>query len=136
MNTNYFKNLIMGNIFRTDTSVPIPTSYYLGLSSSEPTIDGLNVTEPSSVGTGYERVQLKSLSTPTNGSITNSNAIQFNESTSDWFGANRPATHYVIYDAPTGGNLLMYNELTTRRIIESNTVATIKPSSLHIQLTD
>lgn len=136
MNTTHFKNLIMGNVFRTNTSVNIPTSYYIGLSSSAPTVDGLNVTEPSTVGTGYARVALTSLSAPTNGVITNNNAIQFNESTADWFGASNPATHYVIYDAPTGGNLLMYNELTTARIIEVNTVATIKASSLYMQLTD
>lgn len=136
MNTTHFKNLIMGNVFSTDTSVNVPLNYYIGLSSSEPTVEGLNVTEPSTVGTGYARVRLTSLSAPVNGVITNNNAIQFNESTADWFGANAPATHYVIYDAETGGNLLMFNELTTKRIIEVNTISTIKASSLYIQLTD
>lgn len=136
MNTTYFKNLIMGNIFQTKTTPAIPTKYYIGLSSTEPTLTGGNVTEPSTSGTGYSRIQLTSLSSPAEGVITNTSDIKFNESQTDWFVAGSPATHYIIYDAQTGGNLLMYNELTKSRIIESNTIATINASSLQIKLLD
>lgn len=135
MNTTYFKNLIMGNVFRTNTSRSIPTNYYIGLSSTAPTEGGTNVTEPAST-TGYTRVRLASLTSPTNGVITNNAEIRFDESTANWFSASNPATHYVIYDSVTGGNLLMYNELTTPRIIEINTIAIIKANSLYLQLTD
>ena len=136
MNTTYFKNLIMGNVFRTDTSVSIPSNYYIGLSSTAPGADGLNVTEPATSGTGYARVRLSSLTVPSAGVITNSAKIEFPESTANWFSASNPAIYYVIFDAATGGNLLMYNELTTSRIIEINTIATIKANSLYLQLTD
>lgn len=136
MNTTYFKNVVMGNIFSTDESISIPEKYYIGLSSSAPHVDGTNVTEPSMDGTAYARVELTSLSEPANGVITNEQAINFNESATDWFVAGNPATHYVIYDAPTDGNLLMYNALKTERVIESNTIASIKESSLYIQLAD
>lgn len=136
MNTKYFKNVIMGNLFRTATGTALPTNYYIGLSSTAPTEEGGNVTEPSSSGTGYTRVQLSSLTTPENGVITNSAAISFPESLADWFSASSPAQYYVIYDAQSGGNLLMYNQLTTSRVIETNTIATIKASSLYLQLTD
>lgn len=136
MNTTYFKNLIMGNLFRTATGTALPTTYYIGLSSTEPTDTGSNVKEPSTTGTGYTRVQLTSLTTPADGVITNSAAISFPESSSDWFPASSPAQYYVIYDTQSGGNLLMYNQLTTSRVIETNTIATIKASSLYLQLTD
>jgi hypothetical protein len=135
MNSTRFKNIIMGNIFRTDTSVSIPTNYYIGLSSTEPNVGGTNVTEPSS-STGYGRVRLTSLSAPNDGIITNTSVIQFNESTANWFTASNPATHYVIFDAPTGGNLLMYNKLTTSRVIETDTIATIKANTLYIELSE
>lgn len=135
MNTTYFKNLIMGSVFHTAMGT-LPSTYYIGLSSTKPTADGGNVTEPSSSGSGYRRVQLNSLSAPTDGTITNSTAINFSESTSDWFPASAPAQYYVIYDAQTGGNLLMYNQLTTSRVIETHTIATIKANSLYLQLTD
>lgn len=136
MNTTYFKNLIMGNIFKTKTSPAIPSKYYIGLSSTAPTLTGGNVTEPNAGESGYARVQLTSLGAPAEGVITNTADIRFNESQTDWFGAGSPATHYVIYDAQTGGNLLMYNELTKSRIIESNTIATINASSLQMKLLD
>lgn len=136
MNTTYFKNVIMGNVFRTSTGTSIPTNYYIGLSSTAPTAAGGNVTEPSLSGSGYARVALTSLTAPDDGVINNSSAINFPESTADWFPASAPATYYVIYDAQTGGNLLMYNQLTTSRVIETNTIATIKANSLYLQLTD
>lgn len=136
MNTNYFKNVIMGNVFRTSTGTALPSSYYIGLSSTEPTAEGGNVTEPSGTGTGYTRVQLTSLTAPSDGVINNASVISFPESTTDWFPSSAPAQYYVIFDAQSGGNLLMYNQLTTSRIIETNTIATIKANSLYLQLTD
>lgn len=135
MTTTYFKNLIMGAVFRT-ASGSLPGQMYLGLSSSTPNADGSGVTEPSRAGTGYVRVPLTSLSAPNAGAITNTESIRWPESIATWFGASAPATHYVIYDQESGGNLLMYNTLTKSRIIESNTVVTIKDSILHLQLTD
>lgn len=136
MNTTYFKDVIMGNLFRTQTGTAMPTNYYIGLSSTTPTASGTNVTEPSTTGTAYTRVQLTSLTAPSNGVITNSAAISWPESTATWFDSGAPATHYVIYDAASGGNLLMYNALTANRVIEVNTIATIKAQSLYLQLTD
>ncbi len=136
MNTTYFKNCIMGNLFRTATGTALPTNYYIGLSSTQPTANGTGVTEPSTNNTGYARVRLSSLTAPTNGVIKNASAISFPESTADWFPPSSPALYYVIYDAQSGGNLLMYNQLTASRIIETNTIATIKANSLYLQLTD
>lgn len=136
MNTTYFKNLIMGNVFRTKITDSLPNTYYIGLSSTAPDAAGGNVTEPSGSGMGYTRVQLNSLSAPVDGVINNSSAINFPESTGDWFPASTPAQYYVIYDAQNGGNLLMYNQLVTSRIVETNTIVTIKAGSLKLQLTD
>ena len=135
MNTTYFKNTIMGKVFGT-SNVNLPSHYFIGLSSTAPTVGGTNVTEPSTSGTGYARVRLDSLSTPVDGVITNNAAIIFPESTADWFISSSPAAYYVIYDSDVGGNLLMYNALTHSRIIEINTVATIQAGSLVLQLTD
>lgn len=136
MNTTYFKNNIMGNVFKTQTGTPTPSNYYIGLSSTAPSVTGSNVTEPTGTGTGYARVLLNSLSAPTGGVIKNQSVISFPESLTSWFPAASPATHYVIFDSATSGNLLMYNTLTNPRVIEAGTVATIKAESLYLQLTD
>mgnify|MGYP006962935682 CR=1 FL=1 len=127
MNTTYFLNCAAGNIFNTKTSPALPTNYYIGLSTSAPAISGSGVTEPSA-DAGYARVRLTSLSEPTDGIVTNSQAINFNESTASW----GTITHFVIFDSATGGNLLMYGTLSTPRSVETATIMTIKEGYLSL----
>lgn len=129
MNTTYFLNLVSGNVFGSKKSPAIPEKYYLGLSSTAPSLDGSGVTEPDS-GTGYARVELTSLSAPINGGVTNGGAIDFAESTAEW----GTMTHYVIYDALSEGNLLMYGELSASRKVEADTIMTIKLGSLNLSV--
>lgn len=129
MNTTYFLNLAAGNLFGTKTTPNIPQNYYIGLSTSAPNINGTNVNEPSS-GAGYARVQLTTLSEPSTGVVTNTQAINFNESTASW----GTITHFVIYDSGVvgGGNLLMYGLLSTPRSVEAATIMTIKEGYLSL----
>ena len=83
MNTTHFLNRVAGNLFRTETSPAIPTEYYIGLSTTEPTMSGANVSEPST-SAGYGRVLLENLSAPVNGVVTNTANINFEESTASW----------------------------------------------------
>lgn len=131
MTTTYFLNCVMGNVFKTKTTPTIPNRVYLGLSSTEPNMDGSGATEPS-VAAAYARVPLTTLSVPTNGVITNTDDITFPESTNNW----GTMTHFVLYDSATGGNLLMYNELTQPRSIESATIVMVKPDNLKLTLTN
>lgn len=128
MNTNYFLNLVAGNVFRTKTTPAIPTKLYLGFSKTAPNLSGGNVSEPS--GNGYSRVALNSLGAPSNGLVSNTAAVEFAESTAAW----GTLTHYVIYDAATGGNLLMYGALTSSRTVEGNTVMLFKTGELKLSV--
>ena len=130
MNTTYFLNQVMGNLFKTKTTPALPGAYYIGLSTSEPTAEGLNTGEPSTSGTGYARVLLADLSEPEAGAITNTAAVSFPESITDW----GSMLYYVVYDAATGGNLLFYGALSISRSVEPNTVITIKAGELTITL--
>lgn len=129
MNTNYFLNCAAGNLFGTKNDPAIPSAYYIGLSTSAPNINGTNVSEPST-SAGYARVELTTLSEPATGVVTNSQAINFNESTASW----GMITHFVIYDSPTvgSGNLLMYGALSTPRSVEAATIMTIKEKYLNL----
>lgn len=129
MTTTYFLNSIMGNVFGSKTSPALPTRYYVGLSKTAPNINGTGVTEPSS-SAGYARIALDMLSEPVDGAITNNDSVTFDESISAW----GTVTHFVIYDAETGGNLLMYDALTTPRAVEEATVVIIKKGSLNLTL--
>ena len=129
MTTTYFLNRIMGNVFQTQTSPGLPSKVYLGLSTSAPDIDGSGVTEPLA-SAGYARVELNSLSEPSNGVITNDAAISFPESSASW----GTVTHFALYDAPVNGNLLMYNVLSQARSVETATIVMVKVGSLKLTL--
>lgn len=129
MNTTYFLNLVAGNVLQTKTIPALPTKYYLGLSSTAPALDGTGATEPAA-SAGYARVELTSLSEPTNGHVTNDAAIDFAESTADW----GTMTHFVVFDALTGGNLLMFGNLSVSRTVEAATIMTIKAGSLNLSV--
>ena len=131
MNTTYFLNQVMGNLFKTKETPALPSEYYIGLSSAAPNISGGNVTEPLS-NSGYKRVKLENLSEPTDGVITNEQAISFDESTANW----GTMSHFVIYDALEAGNLLMYDTLSTPRNVEAATIVTIKANSLTLTLSN
>lgn len=131
MNTTYFLNQVMGNLFKTKETPALPSEYYIGLSSTAPNISGGNVTEPLS-NSGYKRVKLENLSEPADGVITNAQAISFDESTANW----GTMSHFVIYDALEAGNLLMYDTLSTPRNVEAATIVTIKANSLTLTLSN
>lgn len=129
MNTTYFLNLVAGNVLGTKTQPSIPTTYYIGLSKSTPDLDGTGVSEPDTSG-AYSRIELTDLSEPVSGVVTNSQEIAFEESTSSW----GTVTHFVIYDAPTGGNLLMFGPLKASRTIETGTIMIIRPNALTLSV--
>lgn len=131
MNTTYFLNQVMGNLFKTKETPALPSEYYIGLSSTAPNISGGNVTEPLS-NSGYKRVKLENLSEPADGVITNEQAISFDESTANW----GTMSHFVIYDALEAGNLLMYDTLSTPRNVEAATIVSIKANSLTLTLSN
>ena len=124
-------NIVAGNLFRSKEEPAIPAKYYLGLSTTAPDLDGQNVTEPAT-DAGYARVELTTLSAPTDGLVTNQQAVNFEESTNNW----GTVTHFVIFDAAEAntGNLLMYGELTTPRTVETATIMTIKENYLKLSV--
>ncbi len=130
MVSTYFLNCIMGNVFKSKVSPALPTKFYLGLSTSAPTLTGGGITEPSST-TGYKRVAVtSSLSVPTDGVISNKSEISFPRSSASW----GTITHFVLFDAETGGNFLLSESLTKSRLIEDSTIVILETGKLKITL--
>lgn len=111
-------------------------SCYLGLSKQAPTEDGQGAVEP--VGNGYERVLLNSSSSSGNnhleigddGKLTNKDIIYLGEATGTW----GTLTHYCLYSAKTGGNMLAYGQLTEQISVESGTVPLIRVGEIKISI--
>lgn len=129
MTSTYFLNCIMGNVFMTKLSPTLPKKVYLGLSSTAPQVDGTGVSEPLA-SAGYQRVELTNLGEPVNGVVSNGDEIQFDESSASW----GTVTHFVLYDAPVNGNLLMFNALSQARSVETATIVMVKTGSLKLTL--
>lgn len=118
MLTEYFKNLIANNLWHTagDASSDIPATYYLALSSSEPKTDGTGVVEPSIAS--YRRKELTSLKTAVDGLTTNAQSITFDRfETAD----ATPVRYWALFDASSGGHLLMGGQLDHSVHIDAGT---------------
>lgn len=126
-------------------------SAFLGLSSTAPKEDGTEITEPT-VG-GYARVQIGSYNSSGvdkfgspevdaetgNLIVANNTEIYFPESTASWGNA---LTHFVIFSAKTGGNVIAYGELTDDgvpapiTVDAEKTVVMFRPGKLKITFAD
>lgn len=122
--SDYLENLIGDHLFRTRTWAK-PTAIYVALFTAAPS-DAGGGTEVS--GGSYARVALPPLDTNwtatqggtsgnssgTSGQITNAVAITFPAPT-----ANYTVTHFGLFDASSGGNLWIWDALTTPQVITS-----------------
>lgn len=109
------------------TAWAMPTAY-VGLFTAAPSdsgggteVSGGSYARKSTVGADWNAA---SGTSPTTSS--NANAITFVAATASW-GA---VTHFGIFDAPSGGNLLRWAALTTGKTIGSGDVASFAAGSL------
>lgn len=112
------------------------STVYMALSTSDPTVDGSGISEPS--GNGYAR---KVLTTSYGSSgtahafsnvtyddltdtatVSNAYEIQFPKATGSW----GTITHFAIYSASTGGTMLAYGSLTNSISPVTDSVAIIE----------
>lgn len=115
------------------TAYTMPT-VYVGLSSTTPAADGTNVTEPTTGS--YARVATSGATwnAASSGATSNATDITFPEATADWLSAAN-LTHGVLYDAPTGGNLLAFGAVTTPKNALAGDSIRIPAGDLDVSLT-
>jgi len=115
--SNYWENEILDHLFGKGTYSP-PT-IYVGLSTADPGDDGSGLAEPS--GNGYARVETSAAdwNTASGGALDNANDITFPEATGSW----GTITHFALFDAATGGNMLAEGALSASKAIDSGDTA-------------
>jgi hypothetical protein len=126
--SNHWENKIMDYIFGKGSYTP-PT-IYVGLSTADPLDDASGLAEPS--GNGYVRVETESddWSAASAGSIDNTNEFIFPEATGDW----GTITHFALFDAATGGDMLCHGALSQSRAIASGDKARFAAGDLQVSL--
>jgi hypothetical protein len=123
--SNYLENALINAVLR-NTSYTSPTTTYLALYTSDPT-DADTGTEIS--GGSYAR-QAITFGAPSNGTSTNSAAVEFPQATADW----GIISHVAIRDAVTSGNLLFHTALDASKTINNGDVFKITTGNLSVQL--
>ena len=99
---DYWENEILDHLFGKGNYTP-PT-IYVGLSTADPTDDATGLTEPS--GNAYARVATSGANwnAASSGTIDNANDITFPEASGSW----GTLTHFALFDAASGGNMLAH----------------------------
>jgi hypothetical protein len=137
--SDFLENKLIDQLFRGQTA-PTTTTLYVGLLTSAPSDSG-GGTEVS--GGSYARVAVTSslanwagtqsagssvASSGTGGQTSNNVAITFATPSATW----GTVTHFAIYDAASGGNLLFWGALTISKTINQADTVTFPAASLSI----
>ena len=109
--SNTYETIVLKFAFNAD-SVTRPTSWYLGLFTSNPGEGG--GTEIS--GNGYTRKAVTF--TVTGDTATNSGAVEFDTATGSW----GTISYVAVFDASSGGAQIAYAALTTAKAIDTGDV--------------
>lgn len=134
--TDYLENKLIDQLFRGQ-AYAFPATLYVGLLTAAPS-DSSAGTEVA--GGSYARVAVAgslanwagtqaaastTASSGTNGTTSNNNPITFPAPTANW----GVVTHFGLYDAATGGNLLIYGALTASKTINNGDAAPSFPAA-------
>lgn len=137
--SDVLENRLVDHIFRAQTFAA-PTNLFIGLLTAAPS-DAGGGTEVS--GNNYGRATVACslanwagtqsagstvASSGTGGQTSNNNAITFATPSGTW----GTVTHFGIYDAVTGGNLLFWGALTIAKTINQSDTVTFPAASLTI----
>lgn len=129
----YGSSFIAQAIFGKQSTVP--ATLYLALVSAapDPTLSGSSLLEP--VGGSYARVAITNsaatFSTASSGQVTNLVALTFPVATANW----GVLSWYVICDAVTGGNVILYASIDMPRNILTGHTVSFQPGQLALSVT-
>ena len=126
--SNYWEDKILNHIFDKDHYTP--STIYVALSTADPLDDASGFAEPT--GNAYARVETSASdwNTASGGSLDNANNIIFPKATGSW----GTITHFALFDAATGGNMLAHGALSQSKAIDSSYTAIFDPGDLNINL--
>ena len=125
---DYWENEILDHLFGKGSYMP--PVIYVGLSTTDPTDDASGLAEPS--GNSYARVATSGAdwNTASGGTIDNANDISFPQASGSW----GTLTHFALFDAVSGGNMLAHGALSISKTISSGDTAKFSAGDLDVSL--
>jgi len=126
--SNYMENELLDHLFGKGAYTP-PT-IYVGLSTADPGEDASGLAEPS--GGAYARVSTAASdwTTASAGALSNANEISFPEATGSW----GTLTHFAVFDALSGGNMLGSGALNASQAVASGNTVSFQAGDLDVTL--
>ena len=122
--SDYLENKVLDHILAT-TAFTAPSAVYLGLSIASMG-DNAGGTELS--GNGYARVSV-AFDAASGGTTDNTAVVDFPACTGSNWGA---VAYWSLWDASTGGNMLLHGSFTSAKTIEVNDVLRVAGGDLDI----
>lgn len=121
--SDYLENKVLDHVLGT-TSYTMPATVYIGLSTGSFADDnsGTELT-----GNGYARQSI-AFDAAASGTTDNTSAVDFPTATGSW----GTVSHYGLFDASTGGNLLIHGAFTASKAVASGDILRIAAGELDI----
>jgi hypothetical protein len=117
--TTFASNGILNHVFGRSPLLVPPTNYYMGVSTTAVSTEGIGMTEPTN--SEYKRLQMpndkNSFTFAANKSLAVSKDFGFAPSQTPW----GLMTHFFLSDAPVGGNVWWCGKLLHNRNVEIST---------------
>jgi len=127
--SDYWENEVLDHLFDKGVYTP-PAALYVALSTADLGDDGADAAEPAAGS--YARIETSNAdwAGASGGAVCNADAIEFAKATSGW----GTITHFALYDAALGGNLLAYGPLTEPRTVTAGDTIRFAPGDLTVTL--
>ena len=126
--SNYCQSSILNHIFGKEEMSS--TEIYVGLLTQPPNEDGSSVSEPESQCYARVSTNASSWDDAFEGSIENINNISFPMACENW----GKVTHFALFDAESGGNILAFGSLSPSKNINSGDIPRFAPGDLIVCL--
>jgi len=123
----FLANAVLDHIFE-NTAYDTTADIYVALSKANPTDDASGLDEHS--GDNYARVNHNAWDVASAGATENNGAITFPQASAAW----GTVTHFAMFDAASGGNLLFYGNLDNSRNIGQNDTPSFADGALDITM--
>jgi len=125
--SNFIEQKMLDHIFSLTAAYGQPT-IYVALSTADPAEDNSGIAEP--VGNGYARKAVPAWGV-TGRTATNTNQIDFAQASGAW----GTISHYAIFDALTGGNMLANGTVSPAQAVVNGNLFSLAAGSVSISIT-
>ena len=121
--SDYLENKVLDHVLGT-SAYTMPAAVYIGLSTGSFNDDNSGV---ELTGNGYARQSI-AFDAAVAGTADNTAAAEFSPATASW----GTVTHFGLFDASTGGNLLIHCAFTVGKLIDTGDILKVSAGDIDI----